>query len=77
MAENTLEAQVIEALAEIAKMLQNDGGDCKFIKMDDKIVYVELQGACSGCPHAQATLKNGVESYLRNTVDPEITVVRA
>ena len=39
--------------------------------------YLRLRGACGGCPHAQMTLKQGIEAYLRNEVDPEIVVERA
>lgn len=64
-------------LEDIRGMLQNDGGDCELVKIEDKTVYLRLRGACGGCPHAQATLKNGVEAYLRNEVDPDIVVERA
>ncbi len=72
-----MEEKIKEELAEIAKMLQNDGGDCELVKIEGKTVYLRLQGACSGCPHAQQTLKNGVEAILKANVDPEIVVERA
>lgn len=61
----------------IRKMLQNDGGDCEIVKIEGKTVFLKLRGACHSCPHAQATLKNGVEALLRENVDPDITVERA
>lgn len=72
-----MEEKIKSELVEIAKMLQNDGGDCELVKIEGKTVYLKLQGACSGCPHAAMTLKNGVETILRANVDPEITVERA
>ena len=38
---------------------------------------MKLVGACAGCPMSQMTLKNGVEKYLRATVDPNIEVINA
>lgn len=71
-----MEEKLKSELAEIAKMLQNDGGDCELVKIDGKTVFLRLKGACSGCPHAAMTLKNGVEAYLKSNVDPEIVVER-
>jgi Fe-S cluster biogenesis protein NfuA len=39
-------------------------------------VYLQLQGACSGCPSSSATLKGGIESLLKYYV-PEVTEVLA
>ncbi len=41
-----------------------DGGDIKFRGYKNGIVYVELQGACSGCPSATITLKQGIQNML-------------
>jgi len=40
------------------------------------IVYLELHGACSGCPSSTATLKNGIENMLKHYV-PEVIAVEA
>jgi Fe-S cluster biogenesis protein NfuA len=69
-----MEEQVIKALNEIRPSLQNDGGDLEFIKMEGKTVYVQLVGACAGCPMSQMTLKDGVERYLKDKVDAELVV---
>lgn len=53
-----------------------DGGDIVFHSFEDGIVYVRLQGACSGCPSSTATLKAGIESMLKYYV-PEVIDVRA
>ena len=54
----------------------NDGGDIIFRNFDDATgtVYLELQGACSGCPSSTVTLKNGVERLLSHYV-PEVKAV--
>ena len=68
----------IEALIEqIRPFLQRDGGDVKFIDYtDDCNVVVELQGHCAGCPHAQFTIKNGIEKILQENY-PEVAGVVA
>lgn len=69
------ETKVKEVIESIRHYLQEDGGDVQFVNMtDDKVVYVELQGHCGSCPHAMATLKNGVEAAVKEVV-PEIVSV--
>lgn len=53
-----------------------DGGDIVFDHFQEGIVYVRLQGACSGCPSSTATLKAGIENMLRHYI-PEVTEVQA
>ncbi len=52
-----------------------DGGDIVFRKYEDGIVYLNMQGACSGCPSATMTLRHGVENMLKHYI-PEIQEVR-
>lgn len=54
----------------------NDGGDIVYRGFREGVVYLSMQGACSGCPSSTATLKNGIESLLKHYV-PEVTEVRA
>ncbi|MFH1188018.1 MAG: NifU family protein [bacterium] len=62
--------QVEKILNEIRPSLQADGGDIELINVDEKngIVKVRLVGACSGCPMAALTLKEGVEKVLKEKV---------
>lgn len=61
-----LTAKVEEALAEIRPFLQNDGGDIALVSIeDDKVVNVQLLGACVGCSINQMTLKMGVEMTIK------------
>ena len=53
-----------------------DGGDIVFDRFEEGIVYVHMQGACSGCPSSAATLKSGIENMLHHYV-PEVLEVRA
>ncbi|RYD60104.1 MAG: NifU family protein [Sphingomonadales bacterium] len=54
----------------------NDGGDIVYRGFDKGVVYLAMQGACSGCPSSTATLKQGIETLLKHYV-PEVTEVRA
>ena len=71
----TLEEQVTTMLGELRPMLQADGGDLEFVKMEGKTVFLKLTGHCGSCPYAMMTLKNGIETKLQE-LDPEITVER-
>ena len=53
----------------------NDGGDITFRGFKDGIVYLNMKGACSGCPSSTATLKHGIQNLLRHYV-PEVVEVR-
>ena len=72
----TLEEQVKAMLEDLRPMLQQDGGDMEFVKMEGKVVTLRLTGHCGSCPYALLTLKQGIESRLRE-LDPEIVVERA
>ena len=74
MAEDELAAKVKAALERIRPQLQAHGGDVEYVGVEDGTVKVRLQGACAGCPMAQMTLKNGVETYLKQEV-PEVASV--
>ena len=52
-----------------------DGGDITFEDYQDGIVYLHMQGSCSGCPSSTATLKAGIENMLRHYI-PEVQEVR-
>jgi len=63
-----LETRVRPAVAQ-------DGGDITFHSFEDGVVYLHMQGSCSGCPSSTATLKMGIENMLRHYV-PEVLEVR-
>lgn len=54
----------------------NDGGDIIYRGFREGVVFLTMQGACSGCPSSSATLKHGIEGLLKHYV-PEVTEVRA
>ncbi|HWK45390.1 MAG TPA: NifU family protein [Stellaceae bacterium] len=77
-AEDTeLAAQIRELIdTRVRPAVAQDGGDIIFHGFDDGIVYLHMQGSCSGCPSSTATLKSGIENMLKHYV-PEVIEVRA
>ena len=58
--------------------MAQDGGDILFNRFepDSGVVYLHMQGSCSGCPSSTATLKMGIENLLKHYV-PEVLEVQA
>lgn len=69
-----MENQIKETLEKIRPFLQRDGGDVEFVAYEDGVVKVKLQGACSGCPGAQMTIKMVIEKMLKEQF-PEVKEV--
>ena len=68
---------VIKELIEtrVRPAVANDGGDITFQGFRDGVVYLNMRGACAGCPSSTATLKHGIQKLLRHFV-PDVTEVR-
>lgn len=60
----------------IRPAVAQDGGDITFQGYREGVVFLQMKGACAGCPSSTATLKHGVENLLKHFV-PEISEVRA
>ncbi len=74
--DDELTAQIKELLeTRVRPMVAQDGGDIVFDRFENGIVYLEMRGACSGCPSSTLTLKSGIENMLRHYV-PEVLEVR-
>jgi len=52
-----------------------DGGDITFKGYKEGIVFLQMKGACSGCPSSTATLQHGIQNLLKHFV-PEVVEVR-
>ncbi|WP_423605777.1 NifU family protein [Sphingomonas sp. MS122] len=81
LADNPEDADIVAQIKELIETrvrpaVANDGGDIVYRGFDKGKVYLQMQGACSGCPSSTATLKNGIEQLLKYYV-PEVTEVRA
>ena len=53
-----------------------DGGDITFRSFKDGIVYLNMRGACAGCPSSTATLRHGIQNLLKHFL-PDVQEVRA
>ena len=53
----------------------NDGGDIIFKGFKDGVVFLHMQGACSGCPSSTATLRHGIQNLLKHYL-PDVVEVR-
>lgn len=74
--DNEVVRQIIELLdTRVRPAVAQDGGDIVFRSFEDGVVYLHMQGACSGCPSSTATLKMGIENMLRHYI-PEVVEVR-
>ena len=73
--DNELVSQIKELLdTRVRPAVAQDGGDIVFHKFEDGVVYLEMHGACAGCPSSTATPKMGIENMLRYYV-PEVQAV--
>jgi Fe-S cluster biogenesis protein NfuA len=75
------DAEIVDQIKELIETrvrpaVANDGGDIVYRGFQRGVVYLQMQGACSGCPSSSATLKNGIEQLLKHYV-PEVVEVRA
>lgn len=75
-ADSDVVIQIKELLdTRVRPAVAQDGGDIVFRRYEDGIVYLRMQGSCSGCPSSSATLKVGIENMLKHYI-PEIREVR-
>ena len=74
--EDSEEVKKIKEILEkdIQPAVSMDGGFIDFVSYKDGVVYLSLQGACSGCPSSTFTLKQAIESRLKQFI-PEIKEV--
>ena len=68
--------KVAEVIERVRPYLQRDGGDVELVNVNEEegIVFVRLQGACSGCPSSSMTLQMGIKKELQASV-PEVKEV--
>ena len=77
---NDTEQEIVKILEEYVKpAVASDGGNIIFNSYEDseKRVKVVLQGACSGCPSSNFTLKNGIENILKEMLPGKVEMVEA
>lgn len=81
IADDPAHAEIVEQIKELLETrvrpaVAADGGDIRYRGFREGVVFLQMQGACSGCPSSSATLKQGIEGLLKHYV-PEVTEVRA
>jgi Fe/S biogenesis protein NfuA len=59
---------------EVSPALASHGGGGTVTKVENGVVFIELEGGCKGCPGARMTMKNGIEALLKERV-PEVKEV--
>jgi len=75
--EDTDTVATIKELIEtrVRPAVANDGGDITFRGFKDGVVYLDMKGACSGCPSSTATLRHGIQNLLKHYL-PDVVEVR-
>ena len=78
--ENSKDSDIVKQIKElldtrVRPAVAMDGGDIVYDNFENGIVYLHMQGACSGCPSSTATLKMGIENMLKHYI-PEVKEVR-
>ena len=76
-AEDSETVATIKELIEsrVRPAVANDGGDITFRGFKDGVVYLDMKGACAGCPSSTATLRHGIQNLLRHYL-PDVVEVR-
>jgi Fe-S cluster biogenesis protein NfuA len=79
--EDPADSDIIEQIKELLETrvrpaVAQDGGDIVYRGYKDGKLFLEMQGACSGCPSSAVTLKRGVESLIKHYV-PEVETIEA
>lgn len=75
-----IENQIKEILAEyVIPAVAGDGGNIELIGFEEntKTARMLLQGACSGCPSSTLTLKQGIETLLKDMLPGQVEYVEA
>ena len=71
---NSLEERVNAAIDKVRPGIAADGGEVWLIKVEDGVAWVQMLGACGGCPASNMTLKGAIEAIVVADV-PEIREV--
>ncbi|MHB8140761.1 MAG: NifU family protein [Vulcanimicrobiaceae bacterium] len=70
----TIEERVNAALDKVRPAIAADGGEVWLIKIEGDVAFVQMLGACGGCPASTLTLKGAIETVVTAEV-PEVREV--
>src|SRR5213080_1437944 len=59
-----IETRILQALDEVRPYLKSHGGNVEFVRVEDDIAHLRLQGSCDGCPGSTITLKLAIEEAI-------------
>lgn len=62
------EIKIKNIINKLRPYLISDGGNVEFIKYDNNIVYIKMNGACANCNMLDFTLKEGIETAIKEEV---------
>lgn len=73
------DAEIVSTIKElldtrVRPAVAQDGGDITFRGYENGTVFLNMKGACAGCPSSTATLKHGIQNLLRHFI-PEVQQV--
>lgn len=79
LVDDEMNLQIVRQIKDIIEQkirpaVAEDGGDIFYSHFRDGIVYLEMRGACSGCPSSSVTLKSGIERMLKHYIPEVISV---
>lgn len=69
------EKKIREVIDSLRPFLINDGGDIEFLKYENNIVYIKMNGACANCEMIDVTIKDGIEYAIKEEVSSVKEVV--
>ena len=72
--DESVEARVNRALDKVRPGIAMDGGEVWLIRVEGQTAFVQMLGACGGCPASTMTLKGAIEAVVVADV-PEIKEV--
>ncbi|MBA2284896.1 MAG: NifU family protein [Ktedonobacteraceae bacterium] len=59
-----IETRIMQALDEVRPYLKSHGGNVEFVRVEDGIAHLRLEGSCHGCSGSTMTLKLTIEEAI-------------
>ena len=69
------EKKIRDIIDNLRPYLISDGGNVDFVKYENNIVYIKLQGACANCEMLDITLKDGIQSAIKDEIPEVVDVI--
>ena len=69
-----IENKIINIIDTLRPFIINDGGNIEFVKYENNTVYIQMLGACADCEMMDLTLKDGIETAIKDEI-PEVKEV--